>query len=239
MRAVTQNIYAFQLLKKNLLQFTKTNQAIVFHPEQTNTLKHHQRLKSACCLMNSDPTWCDLHNLCLTEVLLCLFDPFPLCFFLPLSHAHSCKHTPSLQTPSHCLHTQTCTHTFFWPLPVPYLHLSCCGYLHHKQLQDTGGPLTGKCACHLETVYYQQHNTWISSRVFPGTAAHCGVRNVFFFYRSPASRCLACLLLMSAGFYIIYAFMCHDSCIFSCCCKVIFIGRDNKVNWGYAKWSQR
>ena len=31
---------------------------------------------------------------------------------------------------------------------------------------------------------------------------------------SPASRCLVCLLSVFAGFYIIYAFMCHVSCIF-------------------------
>lgn len=47
---------------------------------------------------------------------------------------------------------------------------------------------------------------------------------------SPGSRCLVCWLLMFAGFYITYAFMCHVSCtFFYCWVKVIFNGRDNKV----------
>ena len=87
-----------------------------------------------------------------------------LSFALFLMHIHANTHLQP-HTDHLPLHTHTNMHTHIQFNHYLYLTpgVSCCGYLHHKQLEDTGGPLTGKCTCHKEMVYYlQQHKAEIS-----------------------------------------------------------------------------
>jgi len=148
------NMFSCHSVKKEFpsVYRTKAHPSCISLSKQTlsNVIKGRRERSARWPLTRPDViytanAWQKLCSVSLTRCLLSLS-----VLSLPLSNAHS--------TPSHCTHTHTHTHTqthtLIWQLPVPHPEgfLSCCGYLHHKQLQDTGGPLTGKCARHKDAV---------------------------------------------------------------------------------------
>lgn len=175
--------------------------------------------------------WCDWHNSCLTEVLLCLFDPFLLS--LLLSYVHSGKHTQS--------------HPLTELPPVAYIHI-------HKHTLPASHPwgfllwlFASQAACghwwsidremclSKETVYYLQHHTEIGWSAFSGTIAICGMRQFFFllsFICKDVGNSSFKLFDFFSDFYIIDTLSLFSCCwCCCCCCMVSFIWRGSKVQF--------
>lgn len=127
---------------------------------QTNTSTHHQRLLLACCSVNSDLAWLKQPAWCLM-FYFCLF----VSFYSFQMHIDTNTHT-HIHLFDHC----------FYLTSRP----SCWGYFHHKQLQDTGGPLRWKCL--------SIGKTGISKSIFTGTVVTF-TRNILYTDTDSAAFC--------------------------------------------------
>lgn len=157
-----------QSLKENFPQFTETNLYIIFKPKQTNTSSE------VVVSMLLSELWPGLMRL--TQLMLDR-STVSLKLYFSLSLLHS-THFECTLMQKHTFTTQTCKHTFIWPLPSTFTSpLGCRGYLHHKQLQDAGGPLRWKCwSLGNDVLLTSPH---ISKSVSPGTGEALGTS---FFY---------------------------------------------------------
>lgn len=153
---------------------------------------------------------------------------FSRCFFLMYIQANTHCHTPSQNYLLSHIYTYTSTH---------YLHLtpeaSCCGYLHHKQLVDTGGPLTGKWAClRKRCIIYSI--TQRSVKV-PFQEQLLSVAWGSFFFLSFICKVVGNssfkLFDFFSDFYIIDTVSLFSCCWCCCCCMVSFIWRGSKVQF--------
>lgn len=147
--AVTKNIYSCHSLQKKIPQFTETNPSFIYEPSKqtlSNVIRVCSEHTAQWPLTRPDVIYtANAWQKSLNKFLLSLF----VSFFLFLMHIHANTHAHNpMQAPSQCIHTNMHAHTHFTTTCTSPQRLSCCGYLHHKQLQDTGGPLMGKCACH-------------------------------------------------------------------------------------------